>query len=528
MKNDMQDLAQAGAVFPELEDIEELDNHRNAPKPSPDCLYGLVGDVARAGSESTEANAYAIAANFLAYLGVAVGRGPFLYVGNTKHHARIFALHVGRSGRGRKGDATSLLSRIAYAVAKLDKNSSPQIHRGGLSSREGMVLLIHDGYSEGKEEVPAIEDKRLLVIESEFANVLHQGKREGNTLSAALRDCWDGVDMKPATKTNRLYASNPHVGMVGAITPGELLGLMASRELTNGFANRFLVYWAERTKMLAFPRATPQEEVDALAERVLEVLNFCNASRWVDRDAMQMKFTEKARTLYSKLYHSELNDNKAGDRVTALIERRAPMLLRLAMIFALTDLSTDIDVQHINAARAWIKYSVDSVKFIFASAEEEQAVAETSDTAAKIVEFLKNRGTVKRSEITADCFSGHAFKSRIDPALDELLSTNPPTIEVHEDRSGKGRPTKFYKLCAANNAIYAKNEAGRGFAADFDHGEVSEVSEVSPAGKDLIREVSTACEETKPAGTRMDASSSLKSLNSRPSRQNPQTAKVTV
>ena len=31
------------------------DNHRNAPRPSPDCLYGIVGDVARAGGDTTEA-----------------------------------------------------------------------------------------------------------------------------------------------------------------------------------------------------------------------------------------------------------------------------------------------------------------------------------------------------------------------------------------------------------------------------------------------------------------------------------------
>jgi hypothetical protein len=79
------------------------------------------------------------------------------------------------------------------------------------------------------------------------------GRRDGNTLSAALRDCWDGVDLKPATKSNRLYASHPHVCLSGAISPSELTGLMNFRELTNGFANRFLMIWAERTRMLAVP-----------------------------------------------------------------------------------------------------------------------------------------------------------------------------------------------------------------------------------------------------------------------------------
>jgi hypothetical protein len=37
-------------------DDDAVDSHSNAPLPDPVCLYGLVGDVARAGSDSTEAN----------------------------------------------------------------------------------------------------------------------------------------------------------------------------------------------------------------------------------------------------------------------------------------------------------------------------------------------------------------------------------------------------------------------------------------------------------------------------------------
>lgn len=95
------------------EDGATVVGHRNAPDADPACLYGLIGDVARAGSEGTETNAVAIAANFMAYLSCAVRRGVYLPIGNTRHHVRLFYLHIGRSGRGRKGDAVSLVLRIA-------------------------------------------------------------------------------------------------------------------------------------------------------------------------------------------------------------------------------------------------------------------------------------------------------------------------------------------------------------------------------------------------------------------------------
>lgn len=423
--------------------------HRNAPQPDPACLYGLIGDVARAGSEGTETNAYAIAANFMAYLSCAIGRGVYLPIGNTWHHARLFCLHIGRSGRGRKGDALSLVMRLDQALRKLNESYAPQVHRGGLSSREGLVALMHDGYRQGRQEIPAIEDKRLWVVESEFANVLHQGRREGNTLSAALRDCWDGVCLKPATKSNRLYASHPHVCLSGAISPSELTGLMTARELTNGFANRFLMIWAERSQILPFPKATPEATVDALAHRTLEILGFAGANQHDHRDRLQMELSVQAQWHYAKLYRGELNEDPGSDLVSAMLERRAPMLLRLAMLFALSDLQTRVDIPHIDAAMAWMRYATASVRYVFVSAAEEAKMAQARELSNRVLTFLQERGKATRSEISAECFRGKVPKALIDASLGHLLATTPPKIGVEwaERKDGApGAPSRVYRL----------------------------------------------------------------------------------
>jgi len=362
-------------------------------------------------------------------------------------------------------------------VREIDSYLAPQIHRGGLSSREGLAFLIHDGYKEGKNEVSPIEDKRLLVIESEFVNVLHQGKRDGNTLSAALRDCWDGVSLKPATKGSRLWASDPHVCLSAAITPSELLACVAARDLSNGFMNRFLPIWAERSKILPFPEPATDAQVEMLAARVCEVLHFSGASRWVEADRLRMNLSPSAKKLWVAIYRGELNDRSLGERINALIERRAPMLLRIAMLLALTDCKDTVDEIHLIAARAWIRYSVESVKYVFASGADEAEMAETNETAARIVAFVRERGPVTRKQLSVDCFSKHATKYKLDAALDELLTANPPRIVVTEDRSRAGRPTKFYQL-PANYANYANNEQRREFAGHSGLGEQSEEGEL--------------------------------------------------
>jgi hypothetical protein len=455
-----------------------IDTHRNSPRPDSACLYGLVGDVARAGSNNTEANPFAIGAATLAYLGAAVGRGPFMPIGDDWNHARLFMVNVGRSSRGRKGTAKKLIFRINNAVKALDEYLVPQVHRGGLSTREGLALMIHDGYKDGKNEVPAIEDKRLLVVESEFANILHQSKRDGNTLSAALRDAWDGTSIRPAVKTCRVWASDPHIGIIGDVTPSELRELMHKRELTNGFANRFIFFWAEGDKVLPFPQYTSKEVVEALASRVAQVLKFAGADRHVDKDVMRMEFSPEAAALYAKLYKGELRDRSAGEHITGLLDRRAPVLLRIAMLFALTDLTKVITAEHINAAMAWVRYWVDSVKFIFQSAVDEAGAAATSDTAQRLVNYLTEGGQATRTELSKDCFSGHISKTMLDKALDELITASPPAIEVvtvPRPNGQPGSPSKVYKLCAppahsgstANSANSAEREAQWASAAGF-------------------------------------------------------------
>ena len=430
------------------EDGATVVGHRNAPDADPACLYGLIGDVARAGSDGTETNACAIAANFMAYLSCAIGRGVYLPIGNTRHHARLFCLHIGRSGRGRKGDAVSLVLRIDQTLRAMDDAFAPQIHRGGLSTREGLVALMHDGYRQGRQDVPAIEDKRLWVVESEFANVLHQGRRDGNTLSAALRDCWDGVDLKPATKSNRLYASDPHVCLSGAISPSELTGLMSTRELTNGFANRFLMIWAERTRMLPFPKETPQAVVEHLARRTLEVLAFVRADRHGEREHLRMELSAQAQWRYAQLYRGELNDDLGDGTVGALLERRAPMLLRLAMLVALADLQTRIDVPHIDAAMAWIRHATASVRFVFVSAADEAKLAQVLKLSSRVLAFLHERGQATRSQINTECFRGKVPKARLDASLEHLLAATPPRISVQwveRPIEAPGTPTRVYR-----------------------------------------------------------------------------------
>ncbi|MDD5272599.1 MAG: DUF3987 domain-containing protein [Methylovulum sp.] len=413
------------------------------PQPTEAMFYGFVGELARIGVQGKGLNRVAVSAAFLSFLGANIGRDTFLMVGDTVHHPRLFTLHIGRSGQGGKGDSQQLTHRIRKRIELTHSGLLGQSHSGGLSSREGLAGLIHDGHGENK----AIDDKRLWVIESEFANVLHQGRRDGNTLSTALRDAWDGSDIKPATKKFTAVSSAPHIGIHANITPSELKGLSSSRDIHNGFFNRFLMVFSENVAHVAFPSPTPESAVDDLAAQAADIIRYAKGGYPASSNGLQMHMSEAVMKYYDAIFPS-LKKPFDSDIISTLLERRAPYVLRLAMLFALTNKTHVIEPKHLQAGLAWVNYAINTVRYVFADQAVSPQARENRAHADKILAFLgKHPEGAGLRELINDCFKKNLSTERIQKALGCLLAENPPPIEQIDTETGaRGRPGKFYLL----------------------------------------------------------------------------------
>ena len=144
----------------------------------------------------TEGDPVAILINTLAMFGSAVGRAPHVRVGATRHGTNTFFVLVGKTSRARKGTAHDESLRL---VALADPHWKERVV-GGLSSGEGLIHAVRDAtYKINKDgqavlDDAGVEDKRLCVVEPEFASVLKVGRRDGNTVTEGLRRAWDGND----------------------------------------------------------------------------------------------------------------------------------------------------------------------------------------------------------------------------------------------------------------------------------------------------------------------------------------------
>jgi hypothetical protein len=435
------------------------------PPPVPDTnamLYGIIGEIARAGSEGREVHPVAIAAACLSWLSAEIGPDICLPIGDVKHHVNLYTLHIGRSARGGKGESLQLVNRIRYAITR-DREDHPcgQVHNGGLSSREGLAGAVHDGYQVGKELIPAVDDKRLWIVEAEFSNVLAQGKREGNTLLPALRDVWDGGNIQPLTKGRGMWSTHPHIALHGNITPGELQARIEAKEINGGTFNRILMIWAERTCLVALPKRTDTGIVAGFARRIEDAIRWARGTYPTTRDSRKASMTPSAAQLWSSLYPSLRRPHPAGDLVAAATERRAPICLRIALIHAILEKSLMITPDHIRVGYAWAQYGADTAAYVLAGMGGK---ARDPDREHKVLAFLAEQPgkEADRRALINDCFKKHIGARDLDRVLTPLVDDGVLHRREADPKAG-GRKRVIYSLHRADNADYADNQQRRGF-----------------------------------------------------------------
>jgi hypothetical protein len=363
------------------ETLESAEKSKQWPVLDVAALHGIAGEIVRAIEPSTESASVAILIQLLVYFGNLIGRGPFFEVEATEHHTNLFALLVGKTSKGRKGTSENWILKLMRSV---DEPWVKERVKDGLSSGEGLMYSIRDS-TEKKEKVkgkneervivdPGITDKRALFRESEFASVLTMAGREGNVLSMALRNLWDGNDTGTLTKQSPLRVTKPHLSISGHITLEELHRKMPEVEGFNGFANRFLWICVDRSKRL--PLGGALVDLGSFAGRLVELLAIVQSTtqmKW-DEEApelwvpptTQMKWDEEATKLWVPFYTDPARE--LPGKLGAVTSRSEPQTLRLSMIYALLDGSVVIRADHLRAAIALWQYAEDSARYIFGDA----------------------------------------------------------------------------------------------------------------------------------------------------------------
>jgi hypothetical protein len=408
-----------------------------APWPDPpaaEAFHGLAGAIVRAIEPASEADPAALLVQILVAFGNAVGRSAHFTVEADRHHANEFAVLVGRTSKARKGTSWGRIERCMHDA---EEQWATERVQTGLSSGEGLIWAIRDPIIKRErvkergedpkyievEADPGVSDKRLLVYEPEFATVLKQTERQGNTLSAILRNAWDGRDLRTLTKNSPAKSTGAHVSLIGHITADELRRYLTQTEVANGYGNRHLWICTDRSKLLPEGGVVDPEEWNARQTELGQALAFARTTGQVTRD-------QEAREVWREVY-GRLSEGKPG-LAGALLARAEAHVMRLALLYALLDRSEAIQAVHLLAAMALWDYAERSVYFLFGD--------ELGDPVAdELLRLLRGcPAGLTRTEIR-DCFQRNASTERLGRALGLLLQHR---LARREQLQTGGRPSE--------------------------------------------------------------------------------------
>jgi hypothetical protein len=402
------------------------------PTLRPEARHGLAATVLDVIGPHSEADPAALLVSFLVACGSAMHQGPHVIADGARHPARLFAVIVGKTSRARKGTSWRNVHNV-MSVADVDWAAARVL--SGLSSGEGLIAAVGDGIpNKDGDLIGAVHDKRLLVVEEEFARVLMVKSREANTLSPLLRDAWDNGDLRSMTK-RPLIATGAHVSILGHITVGELRRTLTATDIANGFGNRFLWVAARRAALLPNGGSLDDDDLARLGRQVGEHLAVaCSLGR--------MRRSGEAEERWDFIYREMAAEDEDEGLADALLARAESHVLRLSLIYAALDGSGTIELPHLLAAEAVWAYCAASVRYMFGEA--------TGDPIAeRILGAVTAAGAAGLSrEAQSELFRRHQPAKRLEAARSALLHRR---VVVEEEETTEGRPRLVLRLAKYAN-----------------------------------------------------------------------------
>ena len=360
-------------------------------------FYGVAGEIVNSVDPFTEAARPAVLLHLLAGSGAMIGRGPHMVAGFAKHPASVWGLVTGGTSLGAKGTAEATASAFLRAAWPefMDNRVLP-----GLSSGEGLIHQVRDAI-DGTDE--GADDKRLYVVLPEFRTVMAQSRRETSTLAATLRLAWDSpwVLHVPNRGNNALKATGAHIVMVAHVTPGEFRAKVDPGEIAGGSLNRFLMVASRSSKDFPHEPLYPEDHLLKFGGRLRDAIDAAKmlGERRIGR-------TKKAQKVWAENYADLKNPAGAQSEdeegiLSAVVVRARPHVLRLALTYALLDQRTIVDEEHLGAALAMWRYSLDSARWLSGRSAQTCPGSASSSTRATPPGGPRRRSAATCSPVTA-------------------------------------------------------------------------------------------------------------------------------
>jgi len=404
---------------------------RIPPPIGSDAFSGFPARFVETLAPQCECNEDSLLAHLNVVFGILLDRYCYAYYGvNT--YLNDFLLVIGDTS-ARKGTA---LHKTQEFFALIDRNWTHHGITRGVSTSEGLIKAIRDPQTvlnaKGKEIIrEGVSDKRLLIVESEFARILKVAERQGNPIFNTLNEAWDSPEVLNVLRaTSPDMASLPHIGLVAHITNEELKSFKPVL-LEGGFLNRCLLCYAKKARRIPLPK--PIAWPETLLAEAREIYRTSRLPATFDLNATQppglyLPFSAETEEFWNPIYDAVEEDSS----LQAVISKRAlTHVVKLAALYARYDLKEEIHIPHLKAGLAIVEHSKECTLALFS----DYSANKNADKILTALQRHRSAGLAK-SSIAQHVFNHRTSTADIEEALAYLIQNGLAILEVVQGKTG--------------------------------------------------------------------------------------------
>lgn len=392
----------------ELTDDERIERGlggRFAPPPAA-AYFGWFREYADLMSPTTEAADQFHLGASLAMAGAQIGRNVHCWYNSEELYGNLYVVLIGRTGTSRKDTAIKRALALPDMVAGKKIIPSYAVQRD-ISSAEGLIKSLKDA------------PNTLLYLTEMSATLKNARRKSTSTILDRLIEAWDTPRrMQNLSKMDASEVYDPYVSILSATQPGRLARAMGDEEIESGFANRWLYIPGSGKPPIAW---TP--DVDAIAAGELYA-DLADAVRNYSV-GQRIRVSDTARPKWEDWYLAVADEMGDDEDLADMRTRHPSIVLKIALIHAVTDRAAVIEWKHIEPAIELVNWSWGMVKRMMQAwgARDERYLED------RIVSVLSQRGPLPRRQLQQICGSRKWTGKDFALAIDWMRKNDTITID---------------------------------------------------------------------------------------------------
>jgi hypothetical protein len=331
-------------------------------------------------------------------LGAVIGRRRYVW-NVVRLYPMLYSVLVGPTGLGKTSMLWVALDGLGVRLATMR----------GLSSAEGLI-----------EELREIDSHNVTVIQDEFMHILAKAKQEATgTLLPMLNQLYDAPEFAQVrTRNNPLRVDAPALSLLAGTTPEWMTTRLEDYHFTSGFMNRINFYVGDSKPAVALARGPDFRRV----RKAVQVMITALAAR---PGPEQVQLDDDAKKEFVKYYDELYSATHGNELVAHALNRQRIQVLKLALVYAVSERSRTVQREHITAAADWSRYQHEVVGDLFGgnplgpSRHEERVLRILS----------QSKGPIKRSDLHRK-MGGQTSAAQLTQMLDALAKVDRVVLGV--------------------------------------------------------------------------------------------------